>query len=291
MNDDVSVINILIFAAIAIVLLFRLRAVLGRRTGEEQERPNPLDRPPMVPMRRGMADQPRADGRAPVIIDNDPTMPLSLEARLSRVRAAEPSFEERHFLTGAKQAFQMVVQAFAAGDLATLRPLLSSNLYGEFGRAISGRPRGEIVKPIRFHGPIDAEIVDAKVVDREVQSRCGSPAVSCTETKRNRPRTRRSTSGRSPARPAAATRTGSWSRPQPGTDRWPGRDVSRPRPNGRSGAAWFAMSGRSTAPRNGAPSLFPSLKPHPRRPLRMSQSPSGGSHPGQARSIAALWPV
>lgn len=169
MNDDVSVINILIFAAIAIVLLFRLRAVLGRRTGEEQERPNPLDRPPMVPMRRGMADQPRADGRAPVIIDNDPTMPLSLEARLSRVRAAEPSFEERHFLTGAKQAFQMVVQAFAAGDLATLRPLLSSNLYGEFGRAISGRPRGEIVKPIRFHGPIDAEIVDARVVDREVQ--------------------------------------------------------------------------------------------------------------------------
>jgi predicted lipid-binding transport protein (Tim44 family) len=168
MSDDASVINILIFAAIAIFLLFRLRAVLGRRTGEERERPNPFDRPPLVPMRRGVGDQP-PDGRPTLVIDNDPGQPQSLEARLAKVRAAEPTFDERSFLAGARSAFQMVVQAFAAGDLATLRPLLASHLYGEFGRAISARPRGEAAPAIRFEGPIDVEITDAKVVGREVQ--------------------------------------------------------------------------------------------------------------------------
>jgi predicted lipid-binding transport protein (Tim44 family) len=169
MSDDVSVTSILIFAAIAIFLLFRLRAVLGRRTGEERERPNPFDRPPMVPMRRGLADQPGADGRPTLVIDNDPSLPQSLEARLARVHAADANFDEKHFLSGARSAFQMIVQAFAIGDLATLRPLLSSHLYGEFGRAISARPRGEAPVPVHFDGPVDAEVVDARVVGREIQ--------------------------------------------------------------------------------------------------------------------------
>lgn len=170
MSDDASVTSILIFAAIAIFLLFRLRAVLGRRTGEERERPNPFDRPPLVPMRRGLGDQPGgADGRPTLVIDNDPGLPQSLDARLARVHAIDPSFDEKHFLGGARSAFQMIVQAFAVGDLATLRPLLSSHLYGEFGRAISARPRGEPVTPIRFDGPIDTEVVDARVIGREIQ--------------------------------------------------------------------------------------------------------------------------
>jgi len=170
MSDDASVIDILILAAIAIFLAFRLRAVLGRRTGEERERSNPFDRPPMVPLQRGLVDQPATPGGRPtLVIDNDPTLPQSLDARLSRVHEADPSFEERQFLTGAKTAFQMIVQAFAAGDLAALRPLLSSNLYGEFGRAISARPRRDAGGQVRFEGPVEAEIADARVVGREVQ--------------------------------------------------------------------------------------------------------------------------
>ena len=49
MDDNGSLVGIIIFAGIAVFLLFRLRAVLGRRTGEERERPNPFDRPPIVP--------------------------------------------------------------------------------------------------------------------------------------------------------------------------------------------------------------------------------------------------
>ena len=170
MGDNASVFDILIFAAIAIVLLFRLRAVLGRRTGEEQERANPFDRPNVVSLRRGLADQPAATGFTPApVIEHDPTAPMSLDARLARVHAVDSSFDEKHFLAGGRSAFQMIVQAFAAGDLATLRPLLNSQLYGEFGRAVSERrERGELGS-VRFEGPIDAEIVDARASAREIQ--------------------------------------------------------------------------------------------------------------------------
>ena len=61
----------------------------------------------------------------------------------------------------------VVVSAFAAGDLATLRSLLSSHLYGEFGRTISERPKGQSqVEPIRFAGPVEAEIVNAGMSGR-----------------------------------------------------------------------------------------------------------------------------
>lgn len=170
MGDNASVFDILIFAAIAIVLLFRLRAVLGRRTGEERERANPFDQPTVVPLRRGLAEQPAGAGFvASPVIEHDPTVPLSLDARLARVHAVDPSFDEKHFLAGARSAFQMIVQAFAAGELATLRPLLNAQLYGEFGRAVSERrERGELGS-VRFEGPIGVEIVDARAAPRELQ--------------------------------------------------------------------------------------------------------------------------
>ncbi|MDB5396321.1 MAG: translocase [Rhodospirillales bacterium] len=169
MNEDGSVIGILIFAGIAVFLVFRLRAVLGRRTGEEREQSNPFDRPPIVPFQSGVGEPPVAfGGREPVTIDNDPTLPLSLDAKLARVHAGDPAFDEKHFLAGARSAFQMIVSAFAAGDLATLRPLLSSNLYGEFGRAISERPHRDAGEAIHFEGQVEAEIVDARVNGREV---------------------------------------------------------------------------------------------------------------------------
>jgi len=171
MGDNASVFDILIFAAIAIVLLFRLRAVLGRRTGEEQERSNPFDRPTVLPYRSGLTEQPAgAAGFAPgPVIEHDPSAPQSLDARMARVSAADPSFDEKHFLAGARAAFQMIVQAFAAGDLATLRPLLNSQLYGEFGRAISERRERGALGAVRFEGPVEVEIVDARASPREVQ--------------------------------------------------------------------------------------------------------------------------
>src|SRR3546814_1544591 len=127
--------DILIFAMIAAFLVFRLRNVLGRRTGNEQQRPNPF-----------------STGQRPAepIQDNVVTLP-GREAQeadagaaggrhgLTQVRIADTSFDPRTFLEGAKAAFGMIVAAFAKGVTATLRPLLSDDLYDEFSGAIRDR--------------------------------------------------------------------------------------------------------------------------------------------------------
>jgi predicted lipid-binding transport protein (Tim44 family) len=170
MGDEGSLINILIFAGIAIFLFFKLRSVLGRRTGEEREHPNPLEGGSVAPFRAGGIDPSGAGGTRPaVIIDNDPNLPQSLDAKLARIHSTDPNFDEKHFLAGARAAFEMIVTAFAAGDLATLRPLLSSQLYGEFGRVISERPNRDPLDAVRFAGPVEVEVTDARLIGREAQ--------------------------------------------------------------------------------------------------------------------------
>ncbi|MGH7249153.1 MAG: Tim44/TimA family putative adaptor protein, partial [Pseudomonadota bacterium] len=53
----------------------------------------------------------------------------------------------KHFLTGARTAYEMVVTAFASGDRRQLRGLLSREVYDGFDTAISDREaRGEAVE-------------------------------------------------------------------------------------------------------------------------------------------------
>ena len=56
---------------------------------------------------------------------------------LAALRAADPSFNTYAFLAGARTAFETIVKAFAAGDTATLQPLLSPEVFTAF----SERPR------------------------------------------------------------------------------------------------------------------------------------------------------
>ena len=61
--------------------------------------------------------------------------------------AADPSFDAKHFITGARAAYEMIVTAFAAGDRRQLRSLLSREVYDGFDAAISEREaRGETVE-------------------------------------------------------------------------------------------------------------------------------------------------
>ena len=62
-----------------------------------------------------------------------------LRASLEQIRRADHEFSPRRFITGSQAAFEMVVEAFANGDTATLRPLLGDDVYDEFAAAIRDR--------------------------------------------------------------------------------------------------------------------------------------------------------
>jgi len=136
MGDGYQFIEIVVFAVIAGLLVVRLRSVLGRRTGSEQRR-DPFTAKPQSPEMppQKVVPLPRRNRLAPP----PPSGPLSLGQALDQLKAADKSFDEKAFLGGARSAFEIIVNAFAKGDSATLEPLLSHEVYASFAAAIRER--------------------------------------------------------------------------------------------------------------------------------------------------------
>ncbi|HKF71593.1 MAG TPA: Tim44/TimA family putative adaptor protein [Stellaceae bacterium] len=140
MNGDLQIGSIVFFAIVVLFLIFRLRGVLGRRTGQERYRDPFAQRSAAPPARTPMPGTP-TEGRGPIIegTATPASEPAPLGAGLARLKAADRGFDERAFLKGARGAFEIIVNAFAAGDTAALKPLLSGEVYGSFATAIQQR--------------------------------------------------------------------------------------------------------------------------------------------------------
>lgn len=136
--------DLIIFAAIALFLIFRLGRVLGKRTGH-QERPNfppTTDSAPPSRDRSGEREDnvvrmpPRDEPAPESALFDGPSGP-----GLQEIRERDPSFDPDEFLSGAKVAFEMIVTAYAEGDRKTLRNLLDKPTYDGFAGAIDARER------------------------------------------------------------------------------------------------------------------------------------------------------
>ena len=140
MGGDFNVGSIVFFAILVLFLLFRLRGVLGRRTGQERYR-DPFAHRTATPPARGPMPGSPADARGPVIEGTATPVsdPAPLAAGLAKLKSADKSFDEGAFLKGARGAFEIIVNAFAAGDTAALKPLLSGEVYSSFATAIQQR--------------------------------------------------------------------------------------------------------------------------------------------------------
>jgi predicted lipid-binding transport protein (Tim44 family) len=148
-----GLIEILILAAVAGLVLARLYSVLGRRTGAE--RPTARPAPAQGDFRDAAPPSP-----APTAIE--PTGPAA--NGLMDIQRADPGFDPAYFVTGAKAAYEMIVQAFATGDREALRPLLTPRVYAAYDKAITDREATGDTGPelVRLKS---AEIADASLSD------------------------------------------------------------------------------------------------------------------------------
>jgi predicted lipid-binding transport protein (Tim44 family) len=172
----------IIFLALAVFIFLRLRNVLGQRTGNERP---PYDRAArnvvqgaqdnnIVPMQGPVIDQTPLAPTAEVVPPTDRwkgiTEPGSALAHgLDAVAGQDSSFDPRHFLSGARSAYEMIVLAFANGDRRALRDLLSPEVYESFEAAIREREKQEQKTETRFVSIDKAEIVGAEARDRSAQ--------------------------------------------------------------------------------------------------------------------------
>ena len=180
MSDGFAFFDIVLLGMVVAFLVMRLRSVLGRRTGNEQQRPNPMtqrqthpaEEPPELP--DNVARFPRRDEESAPEVEAEPQPSAdgrkdripSLEDSLARLRIADPSFEPQGFLEGARKAFEMIVAAFAQGDSATLRPLLSDDVFENFSSAIRARQAARQTLETTLVSLDSASIIEARLEGR-----------------------------------------------------------------------------------------------------------------------------
>lgn len=162
-------VDVIIFAAIAAFLVFRLVGVLGKRTGQEGSRdPFGIARSAEISEREENTENPRAaSGLDPRDQKDDMSTPL--QSGLERIKAVDSRFTEADFETGARNAFEMIITAFALGDTGTLKSLLSEAVYANFDHAITQRKRSGEIQETSLVGIDSVEIIEACLLHSKAQ--------------------------------------------------------------------------------------------------------------------------
>lgn len=177
----------LVFLGLAVFVIYKLRSVLGTRTGTEKPPRDLFDRRP--------TDQPLQQDNAPVANGASNVVPLpgmrreapaeaaTPEQRLEgfmpadhpahkglvEIMRADPAFDPREFIGGARAAHEMIVMAFANGDRRTLRDLLAKDVFEGFESAIRERESRNEKVETQFVSIDKADIVDALLRARTAQ--------------------------------------------------------------------------------------------------------------------------
>jgi predicted lipid-binding transport protein (Tim44 family) len=132
-NMSNPLIEVLILAAVALFVLWRLYSALGRG-GDD----GPMQRPAPAPDKR--APQTEAPTPMPRRVDNErPVFTGPAAGGLEDIYNADQTFRTEEFMRGAKAAYQMIVAAYARGDRTALRPLLDDDVYEAWDAAIAER--------------------------------------------------------------------------------------------------------------------------------------------------------
>ncbi len=144
-------IDILIFAVIAVLLVLRLRSVLGQKTGYEDQS-------------RGKETAERFE-QQPIPARPDVQDATNGGHGMDALRRAEPSFSEAQFLDGARAAFGIILSAYAVGDIAQLKRLLSYDLLQSFTQSIQQRASDGEALSITIEDISHVSILNAQVFD------------------------------------------------------------------------------------------------------------------------------
>jgi predicted lipid-binding transport protein (Tim44 family) len=168
MGESFQFIDIIFFAMIAAFLVLRLRSVLGRRDGHEGTPSEPLERNGLaeqndnnvIPLGGGEEDSAVSEASFEGELGADP-----LGIGLNEIRSFDPSFTTQEFVSGGRIAFELILGAYAAGNSAALKPLLSNDVFTNFDQAIRARENACETMEETLIGIKTADIVEAYMED------------------------------------------------------------------------------------------------------------------------------
>lgn len=150
----------LILLVAAAIVFWRLRAVLGTRTGFEKPPFNPANANQNNPVEAKTPQSPgvEIEGTAVEVTPPQPVWQGHAEAgtplakTLEAISAKARGFDVAAFKSGANIAYEMIVEAFAKGDKQALKPLLARDVYDSFAGAIDQRNKAGETMKMQFIG-------------------------------------------------------------------------------------------------------------------------------------------
>lgn len=186
---DNDLLILIVLAVVAGFLLLRLRNVLGERTGfEDPEQYSQRKKQPdgnggvVVPMPQRDAAPDDSDIFAYAEPDS------ALGQNLQKIKRAEPDFNVQEFVDGSKRAYEMLLVAFEAGDVETLRTFLAPDVFTPFSEAIEHRKREGLSVDMRFVGIRSAEPTEASYDEdtgrAEITMRFAAEVITATRNAR-----------------------------------------------------------------------------------------------------------
>ena len=141
---DLQFFDIIVFAGIAAFLIYRLKNVLGKRSGFEK-----------------IIAKPQPKEKETNSIKNIPHLKEN-ENKLSKAYEVLGDFDHKKFLEGAKFAFETIINAFNNSDKKTLKNLLTKDVFLTFENAIDEKKNNP---NYQFYSIVVDEVTDVSIID------------------------------------------------------------------------------------------------------------------------------
>lgn len=150
--------DLIILAIIAIVIISKLFSILGR-SDDDFAKNNKMD--PIIEQlyKKNAASREKVD--IEIVSAIEAGLPQNIRDVFDNIRKKEPTFNADTFLKGAKAAFNIIIQAFAKNDKETLKNLLAPSVFKDFANAIDARIAQKQVLEKMVVGINEIEITDA----------------------------------------------------------------------------------------------------------------------------------
>ena len=165
-------VQIIVLAAVAFFLFWRLKSVLGSRQGFEKVNKNANEKTKssktntnsddqIIDLKSTDVDEEIAD----YVDENSDQFKI-----LSELKKLEEGWQVSHFVSGAKLAYEEILMAFENGDLNKIKKLSSSEVYTAFKNVIDDRNQKGLNVEAIFGGVRDIRIKDVKLNKKNLEA-------------------------------------------------------------------------------------------------------------------------
>ncbi len=165
-------VQIIVLAAVAFFLFWRLRSVLGSRQGFEKlnrdvnektksSKVNTNSDDKIIDLKSTNIDEEIAD----YVDENSEQFKT-----LSELKKLEEGWQVSHFVSGAKLAYEEILMAFENGDLNKIKKLSSKQVYTAFKEVIDDRNQKGLHVEAVFGGVRDIRIKDVKLNKKNLEA-------------------------------------------------------------------------------------------------------------------------